>query len=144
MSIDLLEQSTTNLREVYQGWKHDIESLFYVLLYFCMLYQGPGLKKDPKSTGQACTDIWSDEPKTFRQLADTKVVVLTDFEARCFPHFHPYFHELRPCMIKLLDTVFRPYVSNEGSNRNIRGCIANHLQFLKVLEDTYRSLPDVD
>lgn len=44
MSIALLTSAAEG-NEVTQGQKGDLESIFYVLLYYVMKYEGPGVRK---------------------------------------------------------------------------------------------------
>ena len=56
--------------------KHDLKSFFYVLLFICMKYKGPGTKRT--NTNLEAFQLfgiqdWFMWDSTFKQLADSKV-----------------------------------------------------------------------
>jgi hypothetical protein len=54
---------------------HDIESIFYVMLYFCMQFKGPGIRRMPKDIKALMPFVFNDwflTNLTFQGMADEK------------------------------------------------------------------------
>ena len=119
--------------------KHDLESFFYVLLFICMKYKGPGTKRTDddlahfQSFGIKEWFLWD---ATFKQLADSKVSQMTRFDRSFITKLDPYFNDLKNCLTSLYNAVF--------STRNLWDNTAEHQTMLNILQETYNELPDED
>lgn len=115
---------------------HDLESLFYVLLYMCMAYVGPGQRRSEKEledTQKFPLCEWF-EPKNFTSIGATKAGHLAVFEYRLRPNFTPYFMDLVEPMNALLRVLF--------PNKDYHNCEATHDNMLKILQPVFDTLPD--
>jgi len=123
---------------------HDLESLFYVMLYICMKLKGPKNLKRTKEDLVGITipiDQWFLMYPRHRELEEKKRAQLEYIETRFFSKFAPYFHELVDCMRSWWDVLFPPIAPNFRRLRDGRG---THDGVLKVLRQTYEKLPDYD
>jgi hypothetical protein len=142
MSMEVLKND-----DIVQKPAHDLESVFYVLLYFCMQYKGPGMCRDKTDINKLtsyCIGTWF-EPNTFDILALRKRDHLEDISKRFVAKFDPYFADLSDCMLQLWDVLFPPDMTAKGIKyRGLFKCEATHDGMLKILRHTYHNLPEVD
>ena len=123
-----------------QSPKHDIESFFYVLLFICMKFKVPGTKRasndliDFTSFG---INNWFTFKCSFKDIANSKAAQLTHFEDAFTSKFNPYFYDLEYCLQSLYGIIF------DGS-KALWANAAEHNTMLKVLQNTYNCLPDID
>ncbi|KIM77878.1 hypothetical protein PILCRDRAFT_11564, partial [Piloderma croceum F 1598] len=145
MAIEVLD--TAGIEQIVQKPVHDIESIFYVLLHICILFNGPGNMKrtngDLEQYSSVAISSWFQMYARFRELADRKRGQLANFEKRFLTRFSPYFHDLRPCVTSLWNILFPPIVSTNGKDalRDFTSCAATHNEVLEVLRLTYEKLP---
>jgi hypothetical protein len=151
MSIELLMSGSN----VEHSAKHDLESVFYVLLYICTMYAGPGKLRINPGLEDATHPFgnWLDKTdidwhaiaalksSSFNDPVHTKNVV--------FKHVHPYFSPLVPMLNSLCDTVYTsfkvdgpngPEVVQRGTTRPC----GTHAAVLDVLKAAFDELPDRD
>jgi hypothetical protein len=143
MSIEVLFHAGE--KEIRQKPTHDIESIFYVLLWICMTFKGPGnLERTDEDTKGFSMPIneWFNLHR-FRTLSDLKSAHMGRFNNALLRKFDPYFHELRPCLSALLDLLFPPIPADnrEEPLRNLMSCQGKHADILNVLQSTYDNLP---
>ena len=151
MSIELLMSGSN----VEHSAKHDLESVFHVLLYICTMYVGPGKLRINPGLDNAThlfgnwldkTDIdWHAiaalKSTAFSDPAHTKNVV--------FKHVHPYFSPLVPMLNSLCDTVYTPFMLDGPNGPEVvqrgttRPC-GTHVAILNVLKAAFDELPDHD
>ena len=146
MSLEVLH--TAGDDQIKQKPSHDIESIYYVLLYICLKFKGPNntrrTSEDIKLISMPI-DQWFDAYPRFRKLGEKKRAQLDDLQTRFIEKFPPYFDIVRQCMLDLWDILFPPSVAGNGAvSRNIRACTATHNQVLAVLRGLYKNLPDVE
>ena len=147
MSIEVLHHAGD--KQIKQKPTHDLESIFYVLLYICTLYKGPdGMKRslgDMEEMSSVAINDWFVMHKRFRDLADKKRGQLSRFESRFLSRFPPYFHDLRSCMSHLWDVLFPSPTGSAGDPvRDLSSCMGTHEGMLEVLRATCSQLPDED
>jgi len=127
---------------------HDIESIFYVMLYFCMQFKGPGIRRTPKDIKALMPFVFNDwflTNLTFRGMADKKWTDLQFFKECFIDKFDSYFDDLKPCVLKLYDILWPLKYMEPGLDaRNFGHSVATHDKFIKHLDDVYRELPDHD
>jgi hypothetical protein len=114
---------------------HNLKSIFYVLLYICSKYEGPG-----KVTSTPIVDNW------FKTLYyNTLVLGLTDITSFT-RDFHPYFIDLVECVEKMWDINFPSNIGIKAGRlyRDMYQCFVTHDDLLEVLKEKYKELPDLD
>jgi len=147
MSIQLLLAKN---KEVEHKIEHDLESLFYVLLYICTMYEGPGNRNSGDRTEfEHPFGDWIDETTSWKLIATARMAAFlhpTLAHDKVFKHVHAYFAPLLPLLHALCNTIFT-------INRNVDGITyqrspdepcGTHEAILGVLEATFDMLPDQD
>ena len=117
--------------------KHDLKSFFYVLLFICVKYKGPGTKRtnaDLEAFQLFGIQDWFVWDSTFKQLADSKVSQMTHFDCEFITKLDPYFEDLKDCLTSMYNTIF--------TTKNFWENTANHPVVLRILQETYNKLPD--
>ena len=117
--------------------RHDLESFFYVLLFICMKYKGPGTKRtnaNLEAFQSFGIQDWFTWDSTFKQLADSKVSQMTHFDCAFMTKFNPYFEDLKDCLTSMYNTIF--------ATKNFWENTADHPAVLRILQETYNKLPD--
>jgi hypothetical protein len=84
---------------------HDLESLFYVLLWICSNYSGPNnaVREDKKRKNMPIM-MWVDTVLSLDQISDTKAGHISSdeyFTRRILDHYAPYFEDLKACSSEL-------------------------------------------
>jgi hypothetical protein len=133
MALQVLNTDTP----IHQKAEHDIESVFYVLLYVCMKLNGP----DSWLNDSCNIDKWF-MPQPFKELGFYKAGFLQYFHQILESDLSDYFAEFSELFVKLH---LKMFVNNRfiGSNRS-PGNVALHQPILAILKLTYDSLPDID
>ena len=134
MAIDLLQEYTSPSNNFTHTFSHDLESLIYVLVWICVLYQAPNEIHSDQTIEQTCLKQWALAKTTnnIQALCDQKLgqlalrSVLSDFT----PYFDP---------LKL--TVTRLYKLIQLSRDS--GAILSHAVVTEVLMDTFRTVTEV-
>jgi hypothetical protein len=118
---------------------HDLESIFYVLLYICSKYEGPG-----KVKSTPIVDNWF-KTLDYNALALCKADELTDITSFT-RDFHPYFADLVECVEKMWDIIFPSDIGIKAGRvyRDMYQCLVTHNDLLEVLKEKYEELPDLD
>jgi hypothetical protein len=130
MAIEILEGETSG-----HGSHHDLESMFYVLVWICVFYRGPNNSPrfrplDEKTAGW--TGI-SDVTMTLVAMAKTAVFTISNgFDKYIKANAATYFNDLIPCLQEL-----RPIFFDDASP-------ATHEQMIEILERHRNKLPEVD
>ena len=118
-----------------QSAKHDLESLFYVLLYICTFYSGPHARIKPADLLQSHTSVplmeWVDPSafsRTFRSLGLLKLSHMINFKTTIVAKISPFFRPIIPGLFTLHGKLFPP-----------SGCYAasfldNHITHHKMIE----------
>lgn len=146
MAIEVLTNADHS--SIIQKPKHDLESIFYVLLCFCIRYNGPRGSKAVYEE-ELPLDKWYLANQSYDSLAISKTGTLYEFENRVMRFIPPYFNNLKSCLYQLFNCVFMPhsYLTQEGETRSLRAFSSNnatHATMLKVLENVVTELPDDD
>ena len=140
MSIEVLHHAGD--KQIKQKPAHNLESVFYVLLYICTLYKGPDdLKRsaaDLEEMSSVAINDWFVMQKRFRDLADKKKGQLSQFETCFLRRFPPYFYDLHICLSHLWDVLFpSPTGEADDPKRDLSLCVATHEGMLEVLHVIY-------
>ena len=136
MSLEALRADQT----ICQSPKHDLKSFFYIFLFICMKFKAPGMKRASNDlidfTSFGVND-WFAFNHSFKDIANSKAAQLTCFEDAFISKFNPYFHDLKDCLQSLYGIIF-------DGGKVLWGNAAEHNTMLKVLQNTYDCLPDID
>jgi hypothetical protein len=145
MAIEVLCHADS--QAIIQKPNHDLESIFYILLCFCLRYDGPHGQR--VNLGPMPVDKFYLANESYDSLATWKTGVLFEYEDWVLRHIPPYFADLKECLCQLLDHVFCPH-QGTGPNGDIvvlrafHKNDATHDVMLEVLENMLAQLPDVD
>jgi hypothetical protein len=142
MSLEVLKAGNT--QEIRQMPKHDLESIFYVLLYFCTMFVGPGDQEREQNSMTATIPLarWLIPDMELDLLFKRKFADVSFFDENVVPHIHPYFLDLKECLQELYDVMFPPTAGHSRPLRQLEACMADHQQVIEVLQRTLDRLPD--
>ena len=121
MAIELLLQKK-GIRHTPQ---HDLESLFFVLIYLCTNLSGPGAIRTQEELRQHSTiplSAWFNVAASLHQLGTNKAGALCFFEENIVRCFSPYFDELQPCIRNIFKAIYgnrRPGTPSDVSHDTI-------------------------
>lgn len=107
MSLGLLREYSRPTNNFVHTVSHDLESLIYVLVWMCVLYQAPNDVREDKTIEQTCLKPWV-EAKTMheiRLLHDQKLGQLLEDSVQ--EDFTPYFQPMAPFIFELYDLTKR-------------------------------------
>ena len=96
MAIDLLQENTCLSSNFTHNFTHDLESLVYVLVWVCILYQAPNEIRGDQTIEQTCLKQWAlaKTPNNIQALCDQKLGQLS--LRSVLSDFTPYFEPLKP------------------------------------------------
>jgi hypothetical protein len=118
---------------------HDLESLFYVLVYICTNLEGPNT---PRSLSDLITftslpmAAWFVPETSFEGLATSKLGIAHTFESRIVGRFSPYFEDIKECVMDL----FRAMYPN---GPRIQSSLT-HDRMIEIFTETLEKLPSPD
>lgn len=113
---------------------HDLESLFFVFIWICSNYDGPGNSlRSSKKRKSLPIQHWVDTDKLFSEIANIKLghcVAAGPFKTWILDYYLPYFEDLKDCSEELrqLFDINRPN--------------ATHKEMLAILERAFQGLKD--
>ncbi len=142
MSLEVLK--TSNNPQIHQMPKHDLESVFYILLFFCTMFTGPGdqEKKQNSTTANIPLAKWLIPGTELDTLFSKKFADISFFDDNVMPHIDPYFSDIKGCLMELYDVMFPPTAGHSRQLRQLDACMASHERVIDVLQRTLDSLPD--
>lgn len=88
---------------------HDLESLFYVLIFICTNLEGPGLPRrldDLLNFTSLPIAAWFATETSFEGLATSKLGIAFAFQKRIVDRFSPYFDDIKPCVMNLFHAMY--------------------------------------
>ena len=134
--------------------RHDLESVFYVLLYLCTMYGGPSrLRRNPGlDDNHHQFGSWLNKTDiNWHAIAALRIAAFTDPEhtrKAVFKHVYPYFSPLIPMLHSLCNTVYKAFMQDgpDGVEVGGRGPTqpCGHTAVLDVLKTAFDKLPDHD
>lgn len=131
MAIDILLWGQTCLHES----KHDLESVFYVLIWLCVIYDGPN-DSERKGFSVHHTELrnWleGDNAKSIGRQKYTMMMNPNSFKLELLPLFSPYFDDLKPCVSALREAIILSVTP------------ITHDAMIDILREAYDSLPEVE
>lgn len=137
MSLELLQQVTLeNIppEEVIRHQPvHDLESIFYVLIWICSTYSAPGkLRKNYPSNFPLLS--WTSPTVELSTLTYIKLGQIMTGPCVFTPAFTPYFAELEQCIRRLFGVLFPQCIPYVSKNMVKPGA------FVQVLSDSLNTL----
>ncbi|KAI6036149.1 hypothetical protein BKA83DRAFT_4005461, partial [Pisolithus microcarpus] len=105
MALTLLRKYSSNTNQFMHTQAHDLESLIYVLVWVCVLYQAPGEICMDRTINETCLKAWVlvKSPQDIATLCDVKLSQLQSKSV--VEDFAPYFQPLEPFVEKLYDLI---------------------------------------
>jgi hypothetical protein len=135
MAVELLMQKS-GIRHTPQ---HDLESLFFVLVYICTNLSGPGTirtQAELKLHSTIPLSAWFKVSSTLHQIGIHKIGSLHTLDSSILRRFAPYFDELKPCVRQLFKAI---YGNLPGTPSKV-----THAEIIKIFTDTLDTLaPEV-
>jgi hypothetical protein len=120
----------------------DLESFFYVLIWMCIHYAGPGQWREGYKHNKAYLN-WI-KGQSLDDIADHKrsaIINHDTFKDRISSQFSPYFRDLVPCINELRVEIAKPY--REDSYRDLPADkFVTHGKMVEILNNAYGYLPD--
>lgn len=116
--------------------QHDLESLFFVLVYLCTNLSGPGAIRTQDELQLHSTiplSAWYKVSSTLHQIGIHKIGTMCTFESNILHRFAPYFNELKPCVRLLYKAIY---------GDRYPGCPSNvsHEEIIQIFNDTLVTL----
>ncbi|KAI6027296.1 hypothetical protein BKA83DRAFT_4123368 [Pisolithus microcarpus] len=136
MAIDLLQEYNSPSKDFMHTFSHDLESLIYVLVWICVLYQAPNEIHSDWTIEQTCLKQWALAKTTadIQALCDQKVGQLSTRSV--LSDFTPYFELLKPTITRLYKLIQSSHDSGDKS-------ILNHAAITEVLMDAFNTVTEV-
>jgi hypothetical protein len=130
------------LRLQQHAGNHDLESIFYTLIYALTAFKGPGIRRN-QSDMDALSSIpvlkWFDTSimdNSFKDMARLKMGHLSDFEDTILSKMDDYFQPLSP----FLKTLFHEFFPT----RDYRYNQMTHEKMITLFNDEYARLKVID
>src|ERR1700733_13885162 len=137
MAIELLVSSDA----IYHRAHHDLESVFFVLIYLGTNLKGPGTVcplSELRDIPSLPIASWFDPAASLQRVGADKISSMILFEQRILSYFSPYFEDLKPCVVQFFKAIY-PDLSLLVSPRD-----TSHDDIIKILHDTLQQLPVVE
>lgn len=118
---------------------HDLESLFYVLVFICTNLGGPDTPRSLEDLLEFTSlpiAAWFVPETSFEGLATNKLGIAHAFEKRIADRFAPYFADIKPCVMEL----FRAMYPN---GPQIKSALT-HDRMIEIFNETLEKLPSHD
>jgi serine/threonine protein kinase len=115
---------------------HDLESLFFVLIYICTNLSGPGTirtREELQLHSSIPVSAWFKTSYSLRQVGIAKAGAFCQFEDNILKPFAPYFEDLKPCILKLFNEI---YTDTPGIPRPV-----SHDKMIEIFTETLDTLP---
>ena len=130
MALDSLKWETPD--EFKHEPRHDLESLFYVILTLCTYVERPGQLRSHQPLPQEksiCLNRWW-AIGDYHELARSKAITLSSFKTYVLRSISPYWTDFFPFLEKLHKAIWpEPGVVIEQKN------MATHKEFLRILSE---------
>lgn len=115
---------------------HDLESILYVILYFCTYFKGPGLLRtstDFPDMHSIPLESWFRQ-QPLKQLGRDKIGALATAEISILAKFTPYWADFVPFARRLISTCFPDF-------RDLKSKLT-HDNVAKILEEAYNTIEE--
>ena len=134
MSIQLL----LSQNDVFHTPSHDLESIFFVFIYICTNLSGPQVPRplselrELKSLPMAA---WFNPASSMERLGSDKMASMMLFTQRILPYFAEYFHDLKPCALRLKSTIYPTPTSL------VDPIVVSHDEIIQIFDEALDTLP---
>ena len=135
MAVELLLEGKTATHRP----SHDLESLFYVLIYICTNLAGPETPRSLEELLQFTSlpiAAWFVTETSFEGLATCKLGVAHAFQRRIVDRFSPYFTDIKPCVMELFHAMY-------PNGPQIKSALT-HDRMIEIFTATLEKLPSSD
>lgn len=151
MSIEMLLkmpiESSGNPDQVFRhSPKHDLESLFYVLLYISTFFTEPHHRLQSAHLRKIHSSVplleWVDPEaysKTFRSMGCLKTGHMANFESAIIAKIAPFFRPIASHLIKLRDAFFPSHLKNAYRNNQI-----TYTSMVEIFDAMLEAIPNAD
>lgn len=132
MAIELLLRKS----KLRHAAHHDLESLFFVLIYICTNLSGPDAvrtREELKVHSSIPLCEWFNVSASLRQIGTYKAGALCQFDESILKCFAPYFDDLKPCISKLFHAMYNGYPGTPSP--------ISHDTMIKIFNQTLDELP---
>ena len=133
MAIELLMKSS----KIRHASHHDLESLFFVLIYICTNLSGPSVVRSVEELSKLSSiplSAWFRPSFSLHDIGIAKAGALCLFEENILTPFAPYFNDLKPCVMKLFKEIY-------GQNPPGVPKPITHDRMIEIFTETLNSLP---
>jgi hypothetical protein len=131
MAIELLVKKS----KIRHAAHHDLESLFFVLIYICTNLSGPGTirtRQELDVISSIPLSAWFKASSSLREVGIAKAGALCDIETNILKSFAPYFEDLKPSIGKLFEAIY----SYPGTPAPV-----SHDRVIEIFSETLDALP---
>jgi hypothetical protein len=101
MAIEILLQKG---RTFHHCLRHDLESLYFVILWICSHMEGPEIER--KNTAALAIRKWSDMEATLKHLGHIKLAHIDDMKGTILPEITSYWEDFKPFIWELKQAFF--------------------------------------
>jgi serine/threonine protein kinase len=132
MAIELLMRKS----KIRHAIHHDLESLFFVLIYICTNLSGPGAirtREELKVHSSIPLSAWFKASSSLHEVGISKAGAFCQFDENILKPFAPYFEDLKPCILKLFNAM---YIEKPGTPAPI-----SHEKMIEIFNETLDELP---
>lgn len=137
MAIELLQEYITPNEGFVHTFSHDLESLIYVFVWVCVLYQAPNEIRRDKTIEQTCLRQWA-SAKTVNDIESLCQQKLGQLMWKRVPeNVTPYFAPLKPFIDRLYDLILHSRDPHKNSP-------LTHAAVTAVFMDAFKTVEDVE
>ena len=119
--------------------RHDLESIFYVLIYAITVFKGPErIRKNGDYDALSSIPVleWFEMQYSFRHVARLRISHLCDFNNAILDKMEDYFQPLFPFLRKLVHAFFPDHLSSDNNYDNKM----NSRMMINLFNDEYNRL----
>lgn len=138
MAIELLSEYICPTNDFTHTFSHDLESLIYVLVWICVLYESPNEIRKDKTIEQTFLKQWA-LAKTITDiqlLRDQKLGQLSVSSKTVLAEVTPYFEPLKPTITRLYKLIRRSLDPDDET-------ILTHAAVTEILMDAFETVEEV-
>ena len=135
MSIDILQEYASPTPNFVHTFAHDLESLIYVLVWICVLYQAPKEPHNDRNIEQTSLKQWA-SAKTLNDIGNLCDLKLGQLLSRTVvSDFTVYFEQMKPVVNKLYGLILNSH--DPDNNRPLR-----HVDVKQILLEAFLTVKE--
>ena len=122
--------------------RHDLESIFYVLIYVATTYKGPeNIRKQEDYAVWSSIPVreWFEMQHSFRKMAHLRMSHLCNFKGAILHKMDDYFQPLFPFLKNLLRAFFPDCLASENYDNRM-----TYEEMTKLFNDEYNRLKELE